>query len=401
MSGAKGPLSDVRIADFTIHAAGPFCTQLLAQLGAQCIKIESKTRPDAFRKPHAVYGRMSAATFDQVSVNKLSVRLNLKQPEAVSLAKRIVALSDVAAESFRAGVLKRLGLGFDELCAVKSDIVLLSLSSSGQHGPDSHFAGYAPLFGAWGGLGWMTGYSDGPPVEMRHVMDHAAGAHAAAATMAALYQRRRTGKPQHVDLAAREVSSAMIGDALIQASLGITPVRPGNGHLSMAPHGVYATRHRDRWLTLAIRNDAEWQALTRELGQAAAASDPRFATTDARLSYRDELNRQLTIWLSDQDADTTAVRLQRAGVCAHVSWNMQDIASDEHLRARGATVEVSDPNIPPRLAVGAPARFSKTNDVGITRLTPALGQDEDYVFGELLGLSKGQRAELEQREVIL
>ena len=401
MKRANAPLSGVRVADFTIHAAGPFCTQLLAQLGAECIKIESKTRPDAFRKPHAVYGRMTAATFDQVSVNKLSVRLNLKQPEAVVLARQLVSISDVAAESFRAGVMQRLGLGFDDLRAAKSDIILLSLSSCGQSGPDAHFAGYAPLFGAWGGLGWMTGYADGPPVEMRHVMDHSAGIHAAVATMAALHQRRRTGKAQHIDLAAREVASAMIGDALVQASLGFTPVRTGNRHLSMAPHGVYPTQQPDRWLTLAVRSDAEWHALALELGQPDASSDPRFATAEARLRYHDELDLLLTKCLAARDADSTAERLQRAGVCAHVSWSMLDIARDPHLRARGTTTEVSARGIPPRLAVGAPARFSKTQDVGIRRLTPGLGQDEDYVFGELLGLSSAQRADLERREVIL
>jgi len=399
MSGAGAPLAGVRIADFTIHAAGPFCTHLLSQLGAECIKIESRTRPDAFRKPHAVYGRMSAATFDQVSANKLSVRLNLKQPEAVGLAKRLVAISDVAAESFRPGVMRRLGLGFDELRQVRPDLVYLSLSSCGQSGPDSHFAGYAPLFGAWGGLGWMTGYADGPPVEMRHVMDHSAGVHAALATLAALHQRRRTGRAQHVDLAAREVASAMIGDALVQASLGATPVRPGNGDLAMAPHGVYPTAEPDRWLTLAVRNDAEWQALVRELAQEQA--DPRFATAQGRLRHREELDRLLAQWLSRCDADVTAARLQQAGVCAHVSWTMQDIAADPHLRARRALTEVSAPGIPPRLAVGAPARFGRTGDVGIRRLTPELGQDEDYVFGELLGLSSDQREDLEAREVIL
>lgn len=401
MSRPQAPLAGVRIADFTIHAAGPFCTQLLAQLGAECIKVESRTRLDAFRKPHAVYGRMSAATFDQVSVNKLSVRLNLKQPEAIALAKRLVSVSDVAAESFRAGVIQRLGLGFEELRAVKPDVILLSLSSSGQRGPDSHFAGYAPLFGAWGGLGWMSGYADGPPVEMRHVMDHSAGTHAAVAMLAALHQRRRTGQAQHIDLAAREVASAMIGDALLQASLGLAPVRPGNAHLSMAPHGVYPTREPDRWLTLAVRNDAEWQLLVRELDQAAAGHDPRFATASARLTHRHELDALLTGWLAGCDADATAERLQRAGLRAHVSWSTLDIARDPHLKARGATTEVSGPDIPPRLAVGAPARFSKTNEVGIRRLTPALGQDEDYVFGELLGLSRAERDDLERREVIL
>jgi crotonobetainyl-CoA:carnitine CoA-transferase CaiB-like acyl-CoA transferase len=401
MTRSNAPLSGIRIADFTIHAAGPFSTQLLAQLGAECIKVESKTRPDAFRKPHAVYGRMTAATFDQVSVNKLSVRLNLKKPEAIVLAKRLVCVSDVAAESFRAGVMQRLGLGFEDLRSVKPDVILLSLSSSGQDGPDSHFAGYAPLFGAWGGLGWMTGYADGPPVEMRHVMDHAAGIHAAVATVAALHQRRRTGRPQHIDLAAREIASAMIGEALVEASTGATPVRPGNSHLSMAPHGVYPTQEPDRWLTIAVRDDTEWQALLRELNQPTALNDPRFVSSEARLQHRDQLDALLASWLGTCNADATAKRLQRAGVCAHVSWTMQDVADDPHLRARGGTTEVSAPGIPPRLAVGAPARFSKTDDVGIRRLTPALGQDEDYVFGELLGLGAAERADLERREVIL
>ncbi|NKJ50819.1 CoA transferase [Burkholderia sp. SG-MS1] len=398
MTQTRAPLAGIRIADFTIHAAGPFCTHLLSQLGAQCIKVESRTRPDAFRKPHAVYGRMSAATFDQVSANKLSVRLNLKQPEAVALAKRLVAISDIAAESFRPGVMERLGLGFEALRESKDDIVMMSLSSCGQSGPDSHFSGYAPLFGAWGGLGWMSGYSDGPPVEMRHVMDHSAGLHAALATVAALHQRRVTGRAQHVDLAAREVASAMIGDALVLASAGMTPVRPGNAGLDMAPHGIYASAVPDRWLTLAIRDDAQWRTLAQMAGWSTA--DARFATTQARLAHRDELDEQLTAWLSRCDADAVAADLQRAGVCAHVSSTMQDIAADPHLVARGAVVEVSAQGIPPRPAVGAPARFSGTDEVGIRSLTPALGQDEEYVFGELLGLSSAQRADLEAREVI-
>jgi len=401
MNRGTAPLAGVRIADFTIHAAGPFSTHVLSQLGAECIKIESKTRPDAFRKPHAVYGRMTAATFDQVSANKLSVRLNLKKPEAVDLAKRIVAVSDAAAESFRPGVMNRLGLGFDALREARPDLIMLSLSSCGQSGPDSHFAGYAPLFGAWGGLGWMSGYTDGPPVEMRHVMDHSAGFHAAVSLVAALHQRRRTGYAQHIDLAAREVSSALIGDALVQASLGIEPVRPGNGDLGMAPHGVYATGQPDRWITIAVRDDEGWRALLRVLGQEGTADDERFVTAQARRHHARELDELLTGWLSRCDADATAERLQQAGVCAHVSWTMQDVADDAHLRARGAVVEVSDPEVPRRPVVGALARFSKTGNVGVRRLTPALGQDEDYVFGELLGLTSDQRAELEAREVIL
>lgn len=400
MNQANAPLAGIRIADFTIHAAGPFSTHLLSQFGAECIKIESKTRPDAFRKPHAVYGRMTAATFDQVSANKRSVRLNLKKPEAVDLAKRIVCVSDATAESFRPGVMKRLGLDFDSLLEVKPDLVMLSLSSSGQRGPDSHYAGYAPLFGAWGGLGWMSGYSDGPPMEMRHVMDHSAGFHAALGLMSALHQHRRTGLPQHVDIAARDVASAMIGDALIQASLGIVPVRPGNGDLAMAPHGTYPTTAPDRWLTVAVRGDADWRVLTRVLGQEAFADDPRFASITARQENQEILDTLMADWLSGHDAEPIAGQLQDAGVAAHVSWNMQDIADDPHLHARGTLTSINEKPGSSRLVVGSPAKFSSTCEVGIRRGTPVLGQDEDYVFGELLGLDSAQRKDLEEREVI-
>jgi len=394
------PLAGVRVADFTIHNAGPFGTHVLSQLGAEIIKFESKARPDALRKPHAVYGRMGPATFDQVTANKLSVRLNLKKPEAIDLAKRVVAISDIAAESFRAGVMKRLGIDFESLCEVKSDLVMLSLSSCGQEGPDSHFAGYAPLFGAWGGLGSLTGYPDGPPVEIRHMMDHTSGYHGALAVMAALLQRRRTGKPQFIDLAAREVSSAMIGDALVMASMGLSVPRPGNGDLAMAPHGVYATAENDRWLTIAVRNDSEWQSLCRVIGHADAVTDTRFSTVGARREHSRQLDDLVTQWLASREAEKTAAELQAEGVCAHVSWSTQDIADDPHLHARGALVNVDDPANPDRLAVGSPARFSKAEGVGIRRGTPDLGQDEDYVFGELLGLTSGQRADLEAREVI-
>ena len=398
MTVLNAPVVGVRIADFTIHAAGPFCTHLLSQFGAECIKIESKTRPDAFRKPHAVYGRMSAATFDQVTANKLSVRLNLKQPEAIEIAKKIVSISNVAAESFRPGVASRLGLGFEALRQCRADIVMLSLSSCGQSGPDSHFAGYAPLFGAWGGLGWMSGYQDGPPVEMRHAMDHSAGLHAAMATMAGLHQQRLTGRAQHIDLAAREVASAMIGEALVQAQAGLEPQRVGNGDLQMSPHGVYLTDQPDRWITLAIKDNQQWADFLKIVEH--RCDDPRLSTVEGRLLHRDQVDQMVSDWLLKQNADELVTRLQRKGISAHVSWNTLDVAADKHLQERNALQRVSAPGIPERLAVGSPARFSSSPDVGIRRLTPELGQDEEYVFGQLLGMGSAQRAELEERGII-
>lgn len=375
------PLHGIRIADFTVHNAGPFCTNLLSQLGAEVVKVESAMRPDAFRKPHPVYGREGPATFDQVASTKLSVRINLKKPEGIALAKRLVAVSDIAAESFRAGVLDRLGLGYEALKAVKRDIILLSVSSCGQVGPDSHFAGYAPLFGAWGGLSDLTGFADGPPVEMRHVMDHTVGMHSAVAVMAALHRRRATGEGAHVDVAAREVASALCGEALLLAAAGGAPRRMGNRAEGLEPHGVFPAAGEDRWISIAVRSDAEREALRTVIG-------PDLSDT------------AISAWTAQRDANAAAAELQAAGVAAHASWTTPEIAADPHLRARGTITEVAEPDGKLRAAVAVPMRLSKGAEVGIHRGTPELGQDEDHVYGELLGLSRAERSALEEAEVI-
>ena len=394
------PLAGVRIADFTVHNAGPFCTQILSQLGAECIKVESAQRPDIFRKPHPVYGRMGPASFDQVASNKLSIRINLKHAKGIALAKRLVAVSDIAAESFRPGVLGRLGLDYDALRAIKQDIILLSVSSSGQTGPDSHFAGYAPLFGAWGGLGAMTGYADGPPVEMRHVMDHCVGLNAAVAVTAALHRRRATGEGQLIDVAAREVASSLLGEALLLAAAGANPGRTGNDHGRMAPHGVYPAQGEDCWISIAVGEDAEWRALAEVMNAPDLARDPRFAAADGRRANRAELDQIVARWTATVPAETAASALQAAGVAAHASWTTREIVADPHLRTRGAIVNVQEPDGKVRAAVGAPLRLSKGSDIGISRGTPKLGEHEDYVYGELLGMTKAERQALQDEQVI-
>lgn len=393
------PLSDIRIADFSFHAAAPFFTHMLSQLGAECIKIESKLRPDIFRKPHVIYGRTKAASFDQVASNKLSVRINLKNPKGTALAKRIVALADVAAESFRPGVMARMGLGFDALAAVKSDIILVSVSACGQSGPDSGFGGYAPLFGAWGGLGYLTGYEDGPPVEMRHVMDHSIGLNAAFATMAALHHRRRTGLGSHVDVSGREVASSLIGEALLEAAAGGSPTRIGNARPGAAPHGIYPTRDDDRWLTIAIVSDEQWQRFARAIGRTELLNETELATGAGRFAARERLDEICRAWTRTQSGETAQSMLQEAGIPAHLSWNMRDIAEDPHLRARKAVVNVRDQEGHERAAVSVPVRFSKS-ETGLDRGTPELGCGEDYVYGELLGMSARERAALVDEQVI-
>jgi crotonobetainyl-CoA:carnitine CoA-transferase CaiB-like acyl-CoA transferase len=394
------PLGDIRILDFTMHAAGPFCTHLLAQLGAECIKVESASRADIFRRPHPVYGRMTAASFDQVASAKRSIRLNLKHPQAAEMAARLAGICDVVAESFRPGVVDRLGIGYDALRAVRADIVMISVSASGQYGPDANFSGYAPMFGAWGGLGYLTGYRDGPPVEMRHVMDHTVGLHAALATVAALQHRRVSGLGCHVDVSARDVASALAGDALLQASAGERPTRIGNEQAGAAPHGVYPTRVADRWISISVQRETAWLGLLTVMGSADLARDPRFVDPHSRYVHRRELDVLVTAWTSAEDGDQLVNLLQEHGVPAHMSWTQADIVTDPHLRERGVIVDVTERDGATRAAIGVPILFADSNDVGIRSGTPELGEAEDYVYGELLGISRHGRMRLVDERVI-
>jgi crotonobetainyl-CoA:carnitine CoA-transferase CaiB-like acyl-CoA transferase len=277
---------------------------------------------------------------------------------------------------------------------------MLCVSSSGQSGPDKHFAGYAPLFGAWGGLGEMTGYADGPPVEMRHVMDHTVGMNSAVAVMAALNHRRLTGEGALVDVSAREVASSLLGEALLLAAAGAEPHRAGNDHPQMAPHGVYPAAGEDRWISIAVASDAEWRAVAAAIDAPELAADPRFASGAARLANKAELEAIVSQWTAAHEANVAAERLQAAGVAAHASWTTPEIAADPHLRARRAIVTVQEPDGKERAAVGVPMRLSKGPDIGIDRGTPKLGEHEDYVYGDLLGMSRAERQALQDEEVI-
>lgn len=394
------PLRGVRVADFTLHAAGPFCAHILALLGAECIKIETAGRLDIFRKPHPVYGRMGAATFDQVTSNKLSVQLNLKQPRGVELAKRLVAVSDIVAESFRPGVMDRLGLNYEALKRVKPGIVMVSVSASGQRGPERGYAGYAPLFGAAGGLGTLTGYEDGPPTEIRHVMDHSTGLTAAMAVLAAYLRRKRTGAGQHVDVAARDVACGFIGDALLQfAATGVTPRRMGNDAPQIAPHNVYPCAGDDAWVSVVVTTEDEWRAFAKALQRPEWFTDARFASAQMRWTHRRELDAEINAWTRARSREEVTRILQAAGVAAFPSYTAQDIADDPHLRERGTIKSMAGPDGESRKVVGPPWRFSRT-PAKLERWTPKLGEHNQYVFGELLGLSAGEIEELVASKVI-
>ena len=397
--GSSGPLAGVRVADFSVHAAGPFAGLMLAELGAQVIKIESSARLDITRRPHTMYGK-PPSSFEQINANKLSVCLNLKEPRAVELALELVGVSDLALENFRPGVLTRLGLGYEAMREVRPDIILVSLSSNGQTGPERDFAGYAPMFAALGGLGHLTGYADGPPVELRHAMDHTGGMLAAFAAAAALCAKRNTNLGQHVDVSVRDMGSSFIGPALLEYAMnGREAHRQGNRDDAAAPQGVYRCLGDDAWVSLSVATDEEWEGLVEALDRPDWAAGDRFGDGYRRWLHHDELDRSLEEWTVSRPSWEVAERLQAHGVAAFPSLAPNDLMLDEHLLERGVFPTVFHEEKGSQRAVAPPWRFSST-PAAIDRWTPDLGENNLEVFHGILGRTQAEVQALEAARVI-
>ncbi len=395
-----GPLAGIRIADFSVHAAGPFAGLMLAEMGAEVIKVESSARLDITRRPHTMYGK-PPSSFEQINANKKSVCLNLKEPRAVELALELVRISELALENFRPGVLRRLGLGYEAMREARPDVILVSLSSNGQTGPESNYAGYAPMFAALGGLGHLTGYPDGPPVELRHAMDHTGGMMAAFAAVTALSARQRTGLGQHVDVSVRDLAASFIGPELLDVAMNSRdPNRQGNRDESAAPQGVYRCRGADEWVSISVASEDEWRGFVAALDHPAWTTGEDFGDAFRRWRRRDELDALVSEWTSHRTADEIAKTLQSFGVAAFPSLSPDSLMQDAHLIAREAFPLVrNDETGEQQRAVTPPWRFSFTPSA-IDQWTPNLGQNNLDVFSGILGLSEEEVQRLEEAQVI-
>ena len=393
------PLAGVRVADFSVHAAGPFAGMLLAVLGADVIKVESAARLDITRRPHAMYGK-PPSSFEQVNASKRSVTLNLKEPRALELAYDLARISDIVLENFRPGVMARLGLGYPQLREIKPDIIMVSLSSNGQTGPEARYAGYAPMFAALGGLGHITGYPDGPPVELRHAMDHTGGMMAAFAAVAALCAHRRRHTGQRADVAVRDIATAFMGHTLMDTAMnGRDAARQGNRADDMSPHGVFPCAGQDAWVTIAVSGDGEWSALKQAMGSPAWADSDDYGDGFQRWRNQDALEHRLSQWTKAHTADEITERLQAAGVAAFPSLSPDRLLSDPHLAARNAFPSASHADRGAQRAVAPPWRFSATPAAAL-RWTPELGEHNREVFCGLLGMDEAELAALQAARIV-
>jgi crotonobetainyl-CoA:carnitine CoA-transferase CaiB-like acyl-CoA transferase len=387
-----GTLDGVRVVDFGHVWAGPYGTALLADLGAEVIKVESQTHLDVHRRQgpyaHGRAGVNRSGVWNAQNRGKLGCTLNLTTPEGVALAKRLVAVSDVAVENFAPRVMARLGLDYAALAAVRPGLIMVSLPGFGSTGPDRDHISYGQSLIAASGIAATTGYPGGPPMSLgESYPDLAAGCHAAFAVLVALHHRLETGEGQHVDLSQLESAICLLPEPILALAMtGRISSQAGNRDDAMAPHGCFRCRGEDRWVAIAVGTDEEWGAFRHVMGDPQWARDARFADAPGRRRYQDELERRIGAWTGTQAAEEVAIQLQQAGVPAAVSMTVSDLLRDPHLDARGAFVEVDHPETGPQVLYAPVWRFSD-NPARIRRPAPCLGQHNDYVFGELLGLS--------------
>ncbi|HSP53943.1 MAG TPA: CoA transferase, partial [Dehalococcoidia bacterium] len=299
------------------------------------------------------------------------------------------------------GVIDRLGLGYEALKQVKSNIIMVSMSGYGQTGPDAGYVSYGPAQVPLSGLSSLTGYAGWQPMHVgMSYGDPNAGMHAAFAVLSALFHRERTGEGQYIDMSQWESSLAVVAEGLMdQAFNGTQPPRMGNRIQYMAPHGIYPCAGEDRWVSIAVLTEDEWRAFCGAIGQPALADDPRFRTFEDRKANEDELDAIVEAWTSTLDRFEVRDRLQAAGVAAFPPLTNKDLAEDPHLNARGFFVELEHPEVGVRKHCGMAWRMTET-PCEVWRAAPTIGQDNDYVYGEVLGFSSAKIADLVEREII-
>jgi crotonobetainyl-CoA:carnitine CoA-transferase CaiB-like acyl-CoA transferase len=405
-AGAVPPgrlLEGVRVADFCWLIAGPSATRMLADYGADVIKIESHSRLDTIRvlgvQPPEPGPAGNNGVFNDCNTSKRSVTLNLGHPRGIELARELVARSDVVTNNFTGDRMDRWGLGYDDLRKINPAVIMLTMPALGASGPFRRYGSYGNGLIAFSGLNQNMGTAGDPPLGMAALYsDFSAPYAAVAAIAAALYHRERTGEGQFIEVAQAEATMNLLGtDILEYTANGDLPPRLGNRSRDDMPHGAYRCAGDDRWCAIAVRSDAEWQALAQIVGGAALAEDARFARRDGRREHEDEIDALITAWTSGQDAPAAAGALRQAGVPAQVVADLSDLLSpDGGLRGRHIVPVERDglvfhAHTQPALIDGQRARPTAA---------PLLGEHNAEVFTTILGLTDTDIADLTKAGVI-
>lgn len=388
-------LEGIRVIDFTWHLTGPLTTKHLSDLGAEVIKIESRRRPDMQGSGDRSGG------FKQFHTGKLSVTLNVTLPQGLELAKRLIATADIVTDNFAGGVMERLGLGYDEVRKIKPDIIMLSSCMQGQTGPHSRHPGSGHKLTALTGFNQITGWPDQGPVYLAAYTDFVAPRFNIIALMAALEYRRRTGRGQFLDMSQYESGIQYMAPLVLDYGVnGRVPGREGNRVPNAAPHNAYRCLGFDRWCAIAVFTDEEWGRFCDAIGTPGLADDPRFATLRLRKRNEAELDALVNEWTFTRTAQEVMDIMQRNGIAAGVVADAEYMMDkDPQFRHRRTFRELAQPRTGVhRTPIGTRFLLSKYE----VELEPAplLGQHNEYVFKELLGVPGEEYDHLVEEGVI-
>jgi len=391
-------LEGVKVAALIQGIAGPFTAATLASYGAQVLRIESRTRIEWHRQAGPFVDNVASpdrsVLYHFINPGLYGVTLNLKHPRAMEVMTRIVKWSDVVVENFAGGVMKRMGLGYEDLKKIKPDIIMLSAAIYGQTGPYGEVPGYGGTLTALTGLPHITGFPDQmPQFPAQAVTDFIAPRANVLAIVAALDYRRKTGKGQYIDAAQMESAVPFLTPLLLQYDAeGKEAERMGNRSTYAAPHGVYRCKGDDRWCAITVFNDEEWEQFCQAIGKPAWAESTEFATLMGRLNNLDKLDRLVEEWTMNHSPEEVVSLMQGAGVAAGAVQSGQDLDSDPQLKHRHFYWEFDHPEIGNFTYSGMPAKLSKTPYE--MRRAPMLGEHNEYVYTQLLGMSDEEFVQL-------
>ena len=394
---AKYALSGIRVVDFTWIHAGPSATRVLADQGAEVIKIESNTALAMVGGPGSRTPRGLGSRHNW-NAGKLSITLNMKTPHGVDIASRLIAVSDVVAENFSARVMSSWGMDYQNLRSVRSDIIMLSMSGLGRTGPWKEYVSYGQTLQAWSGLTHLTGFPETDPCGPASAYsDATAGMAGAQAVLLALIHRARTGQGQWIDLSQFEALSSIMGPIFLDLSSSRQDHnirRAGNRliHEEGGPHGAYRCKGEDRWVAITVFTDDQWQAFCRVMGNPAWVLEKRFTTAANRERHADELEGLVETWTTGLSPEDVMQQLQEVGIPAGVVQSGKDLASDTQLHERGFFHQVPDALGEDQVIESAPYKLSRTPG-GAHRAGPEFGEHQDYVLREVLGMSDNELAE--------
>ena len=404
---SKAPLEGIRVIELGQVYAGPFATRLLADLGAEVIKVEPPWGRGVLPGPGSdypdgepgerPYNRL--AFYNELNRNKYALCLDLSQPRGREIFLKLVSVSDVVVENFSPRVLENLGLDYPHLREAKPDIILVSISAYGGSGPYRNYVGFGPQVEALAGFLKLVGYPGKSVGAGIAYADATAGALAAFGTLLALRHRKLTGQGMHLDLSMLEALSFLLAEEVLDWAMNRRIPRPrGNSHSGLAPYGCYRCRGEDKWVVIAISREEEWQALCQAMGWPELAEEERFSTPARRKQHEEELNQLMEEWTRRQDPWEVLQTLQGAGVACGVVQNPAELLSDPHLRERGFFEEVTHPEAGTHPHPGTPWKLSDFRP----RLhpSPLFAEHNWYILRKIVGISSEEFELLQSQGVI-